>query len=572
MPLIKPPVLPPWAEAGDKIQPSNAELQAGWPLSNTPPSRQRMNWVKNYLMNGVRYFSRRGIPDYDAAETYMIGDRVLAANGKTYRAIADNVTNKEPSANAAEWELWGFSKSDLAAAGLFSTAGHVENSTKPATTAFVQTRARAFRTSGGIGINVPTFLTWAQAGLWFEIQADVEVTLPPINTGYDGATFHFRVTNPCTLKFSGTDALSTGVTSRRLYANEYIELVRNANGWYIISNGADDSFARFITRESLGNARGWRSFNAGAITLTSADLGKVINNYGATTGTVTLPAVADVPAGSGFMFSSNPNGAGIQINCVGGNQIVNGNGAGAASHYLAGDGESMFLYSTGSGTQWYAMFADYARKYNVGNLAGSAAVSAASTLTSAHAGKYIWLAGAGNYTTTLPAANAVREGTVLEFFATATGCTIARNGTNSIYVKDSTVTSLTLGNGDTLRLVSNGADSWFAIGGSAQLGSSAAFGSSRSSQGYTKLPNGLIIQWLSGTFGVTGTAQVIDTAFPIAFPNALLSVTVGNFENANNNDAPVQYRSNGTTLSTMRVYCYSTIGGSTAFSAIAIGY
>lgn len=113
MSITKPPVLTAWADAGDKVQPSAAELSVGWPLSTTPPSRQRFNWVLNYVMNAVRYFSRRGMPDYDATETYMIGDRVIGDDGKTYKCIADNTTALAPSSNSAKWTRWGFTLAEL---------------------------------------------------------------------------------------------------------------------------------------------------------------------------------------------------------------------------------------------------------------------------------------------------------------------------------------------------------------------------------------------------------------------------------------------------------------------------
>lgn len=113
MAITKPPVLPAWADAGDKVQPSNAELSVGWPVSSTPPSRQRFNWVLNYVANAARYFSRRGLVDYDAAETYMTGDRVIGDDGKSYRSMVDNNTAQTPSTSPIKWERWGFSQSDL---------------------------------------------------------------------------------------------------------------------------------------------------------------------------------------------------------------------------------------------------------------------------------------------------------------------------------------------------------------------------------------------------------------------------------------------------------------------------
>jgi hypothetical protein len=107
MALSRPNVLPVWAEAGDKVAPSNGEIALGWMAGPTPPARQRFNWVLGWLMNGVRYLSRRGLGDYDPTETYMIGDRIIGDDGETYRSLVDNNTGHTPSTAAAFWGAWG---------------------------------------------------------------------------------------------------------------------------------------------------------------------------------------------------------------------------------------------------------------------------------------------------------------------------------------------------------------------------------------------------------------------------------------------------------------------------------
>jgi hypothetical protein len=113
MPITKPPVLPTWADTGDKVQPTNAEIQAGWPLSAVPPSRQRFNWLQNFLFNAVRYFSRRGLPDYDAAETYLIGDRVLGSDNNVYRSLVNANTGNNPTVSPSQWRKWGSDDADV---------------------------------------------------------------------------------------------------------------------------------------------------------------------------------------------------------------------------------------------------------------------------------------------------------------------------------------------------------------------------------------------------------------------------------------------------------------------------
>jgi hypothetical protein len=112
----RPPVIPPWAESGDKTAPANnAEIQTGWPLTNVPPSRQKFNWLLNFLANGILYLTRRGIADWDEDEEYLVGDKALGSDGYTYRAKVDN-QGLEPQTNPTEWELWAFTATQLAGA------------------------------------------------------------------------------------------------------------------------------------------------------------------------------------------------------------------------------------------------------------------------------------------------------------------------------------------------------------------------------------------------------------------------------------------------------------------------
>lgn len=113
MSITRPLVVTPWADSGDKVQPTNGELAVGWPSTTIPPSRQRFNWAFNYFANAVRYFSRRGLSDWDADETYEIGDRCIGDDGKTYASKVASNTNFAPSSSPTKWERWGFTQSEL---------------------------------------------------------------------------------------------------------------------------------------------------------------------------------------------------------------------------------------------------------------------------------------------------------------------------------------------------------------------------------------------------------------------------------------------------------------------------
>ncbi len=119
MALTRPPVLPVWADTGDKTQPTNPEIEVGWPVTDIPPSRQRFNWFFNFAANAVRYLSRRGLSDWDDEEFYQIGDRCISpVDQKSYKAILGGVANQnfEPSTNPLKWERWGFTWAELLAA------------------------------------------------------------------------------------------------------------------------------------------------------------------------------------------------------------------------------------------------------------------------------------------------------------------------------------------------------------------------------------------------------------------------------------------------------------------------
>lgn len=124
MALTRPPVLPVWADSGDKTQPADAEILTGWPASAVPPSRQRFNWFQNFVANGIRYFARRGLSDYAATETYEIGDRCIGDDGKTYKSLVAANINFAPSTSPTKWERWGFSLAELYAFLLSNHGGN----------------------------------------------------------------------------------------------------------------------------------------------------------------------------------------------------------------------------------------------------------------------------------------------------------------------------------------------------------------------------------------------------------------------------------------------------------------
>ena len=193
-------------------------------------------------------------------------------------------------------------------------------------------------------------------------------------------------------------------------------------------------------------------------------------------------------------------------------------------------------------------------------------ITATGTLPAAVVGGTAIINSASATTQTLPAANTVSAGGRIELMNIGAGlATISRAGTDTINPNGTTVTSMVLGKGDTLTLESNGGNGWYAVGGSAQLGFSGAFGAAITGSGYQKLPGGLIIQW--------GRGQSGTYTFPIAFPNAVLRIITA--EDVNTTSAASgQYKNIATQSLTQftTTTAISLLSASAFLSWIAIGY
>lgn len=269
MALTKPSVLPTWAEAGDRVQPSNAEIQTGWPLSNVPPARQRFNWLLNFLMNGVRYFSRRGLPDYDAAETYMTGDRIIGDDGKTYRSLIDNNTAQTPSTSPTKWERWGFTFDEFLAG--VATPPQFDNDTSLATTAFVQ-RALGNR-SNLLQYNSTQSLSALAFGATVQGfgSSSFAIELPPTAGATAGSAIEFgnycggganlTITSPsANISWNGVAA---SVSSIVLAPGDTVTLVWTGIGWIVTDGSVQLRFSAAFGSSLDGN--GYQKLPSGLI-------------------------------------------------------------------------------------------------------------------------------------------------------------------------------------------------------------------------------------------------------------------------------------------------------------------
>lgn len=143
--------------------------------------------------------------------------------------------------------------------------------------------------------------------------------------------------------------------------------------------------------------------------------------------------------------------------------------------------------------------------------------SANATLTAAHVGQLLVASASGGFTLTLPSASAVQAGGAIEIFnGSGSAIAVQRAGADTIWVDTNgyNKASMTVGSGDTLRVISNGASGWILADCSVAATYSALFSASLGLNGYQKLPSGMLIQWGFTYFNSSGWANV---TFPVAF-------------------------------------------------------
>lgn len=180
---------------------------------------------------------------------------------------------------------------------------------------------------------------------------------------------------------------------------------------------------------------------------------------------------------------------------------------------------------------------------------GISEVSANTTLDTTYLGKLVVLLGASVLTMTLPtlaSMPATALGAKFIFFNQTTKvCQVnpAIGDTSNLVVGGGVSNAfITLNPGDWVEITLMRSNMWVASAGSAQLPWSGQFGASLGSNGYQKLPSGLIVQW--GFVSVTAANTDITFSLPIAFPSVFYSInmagsyTVGSGSQAYYNAAP----------------------------------
>jgi hypothetical protein len=220
MAITKPAVRQSWANVAipvtDIVDPGDPYVAAGWLESATPPSRQYFNWLLNYATNGVRYFSRRGVVDYDAAETYQIGDTVLGDLGILMQSLTAGNIGNLPSTSTVNWApLKNYPNSTQVASAISTalaayetTAALTATLANYVTTATLSATLAAYVTNTSLATTLTSYATLAALSLKSN-------TLSPTFTGVPAAPTATVGTNTTQL---ATTAFAQGVYTSALAA------------------------------------------------------------------------------------------------------------------------------------------------------------------------------------------------------------------------------------------------------------------------------------------------------------------------------------------------------------------
>lgn len=336
----------------------------------------------------------------------------------------------------------------------------------------------------------------------------------------------------------------------------------------------------FVQR-ALGNTQKVIPVTANT-TLAQGDLGSFVEISGGSNITVTLPSTTGM-GGRAFYFYSNVGSPTTIAAATGQNlnlgvsnlssfQLAPGGNAilitdGTSWEVL---GEAMLPYSAVmSGANWNTppQFDDttklattaFVRRAS-GNLRTQTVIGSSTTLSASNAGTMVVVTGTGT-AVGLPKANTVLPGTAFYFSIEGTGVAI---GTQ---VGDSTTLPTTSPLiGDRFIVSTDGYNVWRCL----SYTGAGLEPSSKAQTGYTKMQNGIILQWGRVNAGATG--GVYDVAFPVTFPNAgFVGVATDFSNNVVGADINAVEWLNTTN---MRVWCSTNADGANEsnFWWFAVGY
>ncbi|WP_264840381.1 hypothetical protein [Burkholderia cenocepacia] len=252
------------------------------------------------------------------------------------------------------------------AAGI--TAPQFDNSTKLATTAFVGRAAGNFQTRKYVSGSAT--LVTSDTGSWIEAggTGPSTITLPAPAT----SNLTYTVTNVTSNGTAVTISTPSGSIYNQASASPTfsldvgatVELASDASNWTVISHytrspiaqtpAQFDSSTRLATtafvQRALGNFQNFYSYQTSQA-LIGAQSGSVVNFWGTSAETFTLPAASTMPT-CGSLYFVNSGSATLTVLRAGSDTIVS---AGGTTSVVLNPGDSLLLVTTNGANQWIAI-------------------------------------------------------------------------------------------------------------------------------------------------------------------------------------------------------------------------
>jgi hypothetical protein len=299
-----------------------------------------------------------------------------------------------------------------------------------------------------------------------------------------------------------------------------------------------------FVKQALGNYGNALAYSA-STNLPASAAGQWLY-FNADTITLNLPLMASCPDGTAFHFSANAKVSAF-VGTQGTDTITAGNTLSLTSVLLGANDTATFVNKSGA---WYLLGGETRLRYcdplagptppqfdndislattafvkqALGNHGGAIAYAANANIPETVAGQWIYF-NANSITLNLPLLASCPDGTALYISSNAkTGSVIGVQGSDVIVAGASlTLTSIALAAHDTAVLI-NKTGAWYLLSGEARLPYSSTFANSLATNGYLKLPSGLIMQWGAAT---TSASADVAVTFPIAFPTGCYNLTFG---------------------------------------------
>lgn len=228
----------------------------------------------------------------------------------------------------------------------WTTPAQFDNTTRLATTQYVNAAGLQFPVGHGIFFTTATSLSLSQLGGWGEFQANVTVTLPPIASAMLGVAFTFQggSTGGTIAGNGGTDeiynASGSSATSLAIAAGETITIVNNgsATGWYVVFDGLSAP----VVNTAVNGGQSISCTAGGTITLTATQAVAQIMIF---TGTLPSNTIIVVPtAFKTFVVENSTTGAyTLTVKTASGSGVIVNQGK---TQELICDGTNVVISST----------------------------------------------------------------------------------------------------------------------------------------------------------------------------------------------------------------------------------